>query len=119
MYADKMTEAIKKTLLITERRRRVQQEYNEKHGITPRTVKRDIAVLVEPEEIAEAYPDEKVSALAVHEQGHEYLTAEEIQDLIQRYEEEMKMAAKEFRFEDAAHYRDLMRKYQQMAITYL
>src|SRR4029077_5423229 len=45
MYADTITGSIKRTVAITERRRKLQQEYNEKHGITPKTVKREIALM--------------------------------------------------------------------------
>ena len=58
MYADKMTNSIVKTLEITNRRRTIQKEYNEAHGITPKTVRREIALLVEPEEEV-VYPQEK------------------------------------------------------------
>ena len=50
MYADRITKSIKRTLEITEARRANQEEYNRKHGITPKTVKRDISVLVESDE---------------------------------------------------------------------
>ncbi len=118
MYADKMTKSISNTVQITEKRRKMQQAYNEQHGITPKTVKREIALLVEelPEEEA-AYPTvHKGPRFKIAEQHHEYLTEEEVQKKIQFYEKEMKKAAKELRFEDAAHARDLMHKYQQMAL---
>ncbi len=119
MYADKITKAIKSTVDITEKRRKLQQEYNEKHGITPKTVKREIAALVEaePEEAAYETPKGK-KALIVAEEHHEYLTSEEIESKIKNYDAEMKKAARELRFEDAAHFRDLMRRYQQMEINY-
>lgn len=118
MYADKMTESIKKTIEITEKRRSIQMAYNEKWGITPKTVVREIAVLVKPEEVIEAYPERKEEVLREIEEGHTHLSQKEIQELISRYEEEMRDAAKEMRFEDAAHYRDLARKYQEMLISY-
>ena len=72
MYADKITKAIKSTVDITEKRRILQQEYNEKHGITPKTVKREIAALVEaePEEAAYETPKGK-KTLMVAEEHHE------------------------------------------------
>jgi len=108
MYADKKTSAIRNTVNITERRRKIQHDYNEKHGITPQTVKRDISPLVENVEVLEAISEEE---------EQEYLTADEIRCKISEAESEMKKAAKELRFEDAAHYRDLMRTYQQMEVT--
>lgn len=119
MYADKMTKAIKKTLEITEDRRKIQNAYNEEHGIVPRTVKREISLLVEPEEEEALYEHGKQAKLLVAaEEHHEYLTPDEVMKKIQYYEKEMKTAAKEMRFEDAAHYRDLMRKYQELELSY-
>lgn len=115
MYADKMTNAIRNTLATTERRRAVQMEYNEKHGITPKTIKRDLGVEMGlPKEVL--YQEIKEPVLTAHEKQHEYLTQKDLEKKIHEYERLMKQAAKEFRFEDAARFRDLMRKYQQMEI---
>jgi excinuclease ABC subunit B len=119
MYADKMTEAIRKTILTTESRRAIQEQYNRDHGIIPRTVKREITLLVEPDkEEVVTYTTSQEKAQMVAEAPHEYLTPEEIRQKVKYYETEMKRAAKEMRFEDAAHLRDVMRKYQQMEITF-
>ncbi len=119
MYADKMTKAILKTVETTNSRRKLQHEYNELHGIVPRTVKREIALLVESFEEEVTYIHEKEKThLHAAEAHHEYLTPEEIRQKIKNYEAEMKLAAKEMRFEDAAQFRDLMRKYQQMEIAF-
>lgn len=123
MYADKLTDAIKATLDITERRRQMQQDYNTTHGITPRTAKREIALLAELEaaekEDAEvSYGRSKKSKmLKAAEASHVYLTPQEIVDKVKTYESEMKKAAKEMRYEEAAHFRDLMRRYQQMELS--
>lgn len=123
MYADKLTKAIQKTIEITENRRKVQERYNNQHGIVPRTVKREISLLVEAEEEEKilSYPKTKKKhelERMVAESKHEYLTSEELEAKVLYYESQMKTAAKEMRFEEAAHYRDLMRKYQQMALAY-
>lgn len=117
MYADKETKSIKRTLEITQHRRKAQEAYNLEHGITPKTVHREISLLVEPEE-AEIVAEEAKPLTHLQEETHEYLTQDEINDRIKHYEKEMKQAAKEMRFEDAAHFRDLMRQYQALAITY-
>lgn len=118
MYADKMTKSIVRTLEVTNQRRIIQKNYNEAHGITPRTVSREISLLVEPEEEI-LYPDHSAeTALKVAEEEHPYLTQKEIEGKIKYYESEMKKAAKEMRFEDAAEFRDLMRKYQQMELSF-
>lgn len=112
MYADKITESIRKTLEITEARRQIQHAYNEKHGIVPRSTSREISLLVDPEEAAAA-PQRHVA-----EEHGDYLTPQEVDQKVKFYEIEMKKAAKEMRFEDAAHFRDLMRKYQEIELSY-
>lgn len=120
MYADKITNAIKRTIEVTEHRRKVQDDYNRKHGITPRTVKREISLLVEPEEEEKiiTYPgvSKQISRMAAEEK-HEYMTSEELQTKIAFFEAQMKHAAKEMRYEDAARFRDLMRKYQKIEMA--
>lgn len=113
MYADKMTEAIKKTINITQERRAVQEKYNQEHGIIPRTVHREISPLVQ-EVIYETEREEKL--LKVAETKHEYLTLEEVRAKVKEKEKAMKQAAKAMQFEEAAEFRDEMRRYQQMEI---
>lgn len=119
MYADKMTQAIKSTIEITLARRKHQEAYNQAHGITPTTVKRSIQALAIGEETEVTYPsNEKGLSLHVAESEQQYFTPDEINRKIKEMETEMKRAAKEMRFEDAAHYRDMMRHYQEMEIAY-
>jgi len=116
MYADKMTAAIKNTLAITDRRRTIQMEYNKKHGITPKTIKRDLGVeMGAPKEVL--YHEITEPVLTVHEKKNEYLTQKDLEKKIKEYERLMKQAAKEYRYEDAAKYRDLMRKYTAMEVN--
>ena len=118
MYADRLTKSIQKTLEVTESRRAHQTAYNKAHGITPTTVRREISLLVEPEQ--EAAETSYVPAPPVHkaaaEQPHEYLTFKEIQQKILHYKELMQKAAKEWKFEEAARYRDLMHKYEELSL---
>jgi excinuclease ABC subunit B len=118
MYADKMTNAIKKTVDITLKRREVQHEYNLKHGIVPKTIIKEIILLQEMRGEEETYNPNKQSEKMVAEEPHEYLTDKEVEEKIRKSELEMKKAAKEMRFEDAAHYRDVMRKYQELKISF-
>jgi excinuclease ABC subunit B len=120
MYCDKLTNSIRNTIAITQQRREKQDQYNKQHGIIPRTVKRDILPLVIPEkeeEIVEYPMRHKLSQLKVAEEVHEYLTQDEVRHKISHYQDEMKKAAKELRFEDAAHFRDLMKRYQQIELS--
>lgn len=118
MYADKITNSIQRTLDITRARRALQEEYNRKHGITPQTVKREISVLVESDEDQVAYPTQFADqVLQAAEAQHHYLTLDEVRKKIKECEVEMKQAAKEMRFEDAAEWRDKMRQFQQIELT--
>lgn len=110
MYADKMTDSIKAALAITERRREIQRTYNSRNNITPTTVKRHISPLVEEvEELAEL-ETKKVS------KQEALLSLDDIQKKQRECELKMKEAAKNMEFEEAAKWRDLMRKYQQMEL---
>ena len=111
MYADTQTDAIKNTLAITEKRRTIQIAYNTKHGITPKTIKRELGV-----EMGGPKEDLNEPVLTAHEKQHEYLTQKDLEVKIKEYERLMKQAAKEYRFEDAAKYRDLMHTYANMEI---
>ncbi len=118
MYADKITKSIQSTLDITRARRAHQEEYNQKHGITPQTVKREISVLVESDEDQISYPLQYADkALELAEKQNHYLTIEEVRKKVKECEVEMKAAAKEMRFEDAAEWRDKMRQFQQMELN--
>lgn len=121
MYADKLTDSIKGTLEITEKRRQLQMQYNEERGIIPKSVTREIADLViesEEEEISYSYERGRKGARKAAEPKHEYLTDSEIREKIGYHAQEMRLAAKELRYEDAAHHRDMMRKYEQMELAF-
>lgn len=118
MYADKRTKSITRTIEITEARRTYQQNYNLIHGITPRSTIREISVMVEAEEEQVKYhPQAADQLLKAAEENHQYLTIEEVRKKIKECEKEMKVAAKEMRYEDAASWRDKMRQLQQMELT--
>lgn len=111
MYADKITKSIDRTLTITRERREIQQAYNLQHGITPHTVKRSII-----EDLAQTFGEVVETLKEEGEKVPSHLTREEIEDKIKEYEKEMKQAAKEMRFEEAAHFRDLLRHYQELLL---
>ncbi len=118
MYADRITKSIQRTVEITQTRRGNQEEYNQLHGIIPHTVKREISVLVEQEEDQVAYPKQTADLiLQAAEAAHHYLTLDEVRQKIKECQSEMKKAAKELRFEEAAQWRDQMRQYQELELT--
>ncbi|MBN4066568.1 excinuclease ABC subunit UvrB [Simkania negevensis] len=106
MYADKMTNSIKRTLHTTEKRRAKQQAYNEAHGITPKTIVRPVGEAFAS--ISEAVAPHKKKRNQKEEGKTSYTSLEEADKMAAHYKEEMLKAAKELRFEEAAHLRNLM-----------
>ena len=101
------TQAIERTLAITEERRKVQEAYNKKHGITPQTIRKKAPQdLVATFDELESEPKPK----------KEHYSAAEIQKRIRGYEQEMLKAAKEMRFEEAARLRDLIKSYRKLEL---
>ena len=114
MYADKETESIKRALLITKKRREIQDKYNKEHGITPKTVFRSINVLVE--EYESATEEDKKSRKGrkkgkQEEESPASLDADSVRERVKEYESKMKKAAQSMEYEEAAKWRDLMRKW--------
>lgn len=98
MYADNMTDSMKKAIDETERRRKIQTEYNLLHGITPKTIQKKVSDVIEAVKVAEdkaEYTGNKMSK-------------KERLKLIESIEKEMRQAAKELNFEKAAQLRDIM-----------
>ncbi|AEV69656.1 excinuclease ABC subunit UvrB [Acetivibrio clariflavus] len=100
MYADTVTESMRKAISETNRRRKIQMEYNEKHGITPQSVKKGIRDVIEITRAAEESADYEI------QKTEETLSVSEAQDLIDALMKEMKEAAKDLQFERAAELRD-------------
>ncbi|MCK1998264.1 excinuclease ABC subunit UvrB [Psychrobacillus psychrodurans] len=101
MYADKMTDSMRKAIDETKRRRAIQLEYNEKHGITPKTIQKKIGDVIRASQVAEeeeTYAQRLISGKP--------LTKEEKATLLENLEKEMKDAAKALNFERAAELRD-------------
>lgn len=102
MYADKMTNSMELAISETKRRRAIQEEYNQKHGITPQTIQKDIRDTIRASVAAEAQEEYKPAA------GLKKLTKKERENVIVNMEKEMKEAAKALNFERAAELRDLI-----------
>ncbi|MEI4770433.1 excinuclease ABC subunit UvrB [Psychrobacillus sp. FJAT-51614] len=101
MYADKMTDSMKKAIDETKRRRTIQMEYNEKHGITPKTIEKKIREVIRASQVAE-----EEGTYAQKLTSGKTLTKEEKAALLTNLEKEMKDAAKALNFERAAELRD-------------
>jgi len=101
MYADNMTDSMKKAIDETKRRRTIQEAYNKKHGITPKTIQKKIPDLIRATQAAEV---EETYVTKVTK--GKKLTKSELEKLIASLEVEMKEAAKALDFERAAELRD-------------
>ncbi|MFA9563518.1 MAG: UvrB/UvrC motif-containing protein, partial [Acidimicrobiales bacterium] len=116
MYADRMTDSMQRSISETQRRRGLQQQYNEENGIDPQTIRKavtDILAMLRPDEESKTAPipgsdrrsvrpgeRERIEGLA------EELPADELERLIRTLESEMHEAAADLRFEYAARLRD-------------
>ena len=101
MYADMMTDSMKNAIDETNRRRRIQKEYNEEHGITPQTIKKAVRDLIS---ISREIAKEEMK----FEKDPESMDEKELKKLISQVEKQMKKAAAELDFESAAMLRDKM-----------
>lgn len=109
IYADRITNSIQRALDITENRRAIQRAYNKEHGITPRSVKREIVEdLMQTFTGLEAAEDARPSPAS--------LSPKDIASKIKHLEKAMRLAAKELDFEEAARLRDELRYYQQLQL---
>ena len=99
MYADKITRSMKKAIDETERRRKIQTEFNEKHGITPTTIRKNISEIIQVTKSTENVEEVK-----------EEFSQEQIENIIINLETEMYKAAEELDFEKAAQIRDQIAK---------
>jgi len=105
MYADRTTDSIRICLEETKRRRDLQGRYNEKHHITPESIKKSINNI-----LASIYEADYVTIPAQKEEREITLTEEELPDMIRRLKLQMQEAAKELAFERAAALRDQIKE---------
>ncbi len=108
MYADEVTDSMRRAIGETQRRRKIQIEYNREHGIDPQTIRKkvsDILLGIEAEGHGAPRPHRRRRGRREHPE----LPREELERLIRTLEEEMHEAAKDLRFEYAARLRDEVR----------
>ncbi len=107
MYADMITDSMKKAIYETERRRRIQQEYNDANGITPTTIRKAVRDLIAISKAAE-------SPKAELEKDIESMDNKELEKLIGEINKKMHRAAADLNFEQAAILRDEITKIRKM-----
>ncbi len=110
MYADTITESMQKAIDETERRRKIQQAYNEKHHITPKTIQKAVQdVIAVSKQVAAEEKD--------MERQPEEMSVDELKKYIGKIRDKMQKAATDLNFEAAAEYRDRMIELKNMLNT--
>ena len=106
LYGDHETDSMKAAMEETERRRKIQQAYNEEHGIIPTTIQKEIHAAISTEIAAEELKDYADDAPVPEK---EEISKEDLQEMIVNMDVEMRRAAEELDFERAASIRDAIR----------
>ena len=109
MYADTITDSMRATIDETNRRREIQQKYNEEHGITPQTIKKAVRDLIAISKAASTSEEE-------FKKDPESMDARELEKLVKELTKKMRQAAAELNFEEAAKLRDRMKEVKQMLL---
>ncbi|HEY4717308.1 MAG TPA: excinuclease ABC subunit UvrB [bacterium] len=112
MYADTVTESMKRAIDETNRRRKIQAEYNKKHKITPETIKKSIFDIR-----SSIYEMDYCTVPVAGETETEYIPVERIPETIKKLKKQMLAAAKKLEFEKAAELRERIKKLQEMELT--
>lgn len=107
MYADSITDSMRAAIDETNRRREIQQKYNEEHGITPQTIKKAVRDLISISRAAEENEED-------FRKEPESMSEKELEKLARELEKKMRQAAAELNFEEAARLRDRMKEVRQM-----
>jgi excinuclease ABC subunit B len=107
MYADHITDSMKAAIEETDRRRKIQQQYNDEHHITPKTIQKAVRDLIS---VSKEIAKEEVT----FEKDPESMSKKELEKLVANVEKKMKKAASELNFELAARLRDQMIELKKM-----
>jgi len=111
LYGSEITPSMARAVEVTNRRRRLQAEYNETHGITPETIRKEIHNILDS-----VYEGDYVTVATVQEEAVEYKTVEELDQYITGLEDQMKEAAAKLEFEEAARLRDEIRDLKEQRL---
>ena len=113
MYADTVTDSIRACLAETQRRRKMQDEYNRRHGITPESIRKSISTV-----LTSVYDADYVTVPLVREAKVPYGREDDLAALIVRLKEEMRQAAAVLEFEKAAALRDEIRELSSLLVEF-
>ncbi len=114
MYADVITGSMKKAIDETNRRRKIQMEFNKTHNITPQTIKKSVRDVIEATQVAEKGPEYTISQDKI-----DSMTKKELQKYIIELEKEMHQAARDLQFEKAAQLRDIIFELKAQQVGYV
>ena len=109
MYADTITDSMRRAIDETNRRRSIQQQYNQEHGITPTTIKKAVRDLISISRAAD--PEDKD-----YQKEPESMDRQELEKLVKELTKKMRQAAAELNFEEAAKLRDRMVEIKKMLL---
>jgi excinuclease ABC subunit B len=112
MYAETITPSMAKAIEESNRRRKIQGEYNRVHGITPESIKKAIHDV-----LGSVYEADYYTVPAVREEAEGYISPREVPKAIRQLKKDMRKAAEQLEFERAAEIRDRIQRLQQAAIT--
>jgi len=112
LYADQMTGSMDLAILETNRRRKIQEDYNRTHGITPQTIKKSVQNI-----LASIYEGDYFTIPVVSDGTGEYGSTKEMPGKIQKLKEEMRRAASELEFERAAQLRDKIQRLEELELN--
>jgi excinuclease ABC subunit B len=111
MYADQVTRSMQQSIDETNRRRKIQQAYNQKHGITPKTIQKEITQIFNfGNEQEDTGSDHVAQAIAA------YKSLDDIDAAVKSLEKQMHQAAKDLEFEEAADLRDQINALQRLIV---
>lgn len=111
LYADKITGAMNQAISETNRRRKIQEEYNRIHGITPQSIQKSVRDI-----LSSIYEADYFTVPIVSEAKEEYLSLKEIPSRIEKLKKEMMEAARRLEFERAAEIRDRIQRLEELAL---
>ena len=112
LYAEKITSSMARAIEESTRRRGIQEEYNRAHGITPETIKKAVRDV-----LGSVYEADYYTVPVVREETEGYLSPREVPQAIKRLKKEMRKAAEQLEFEQAAELRDRIQRLQEAVIT--
>ena len=110
MYADNITKSMDRAIKETNRRRIIQMEYNKENNVVPKTIMKDIRDVIEATKVVEEDVEYNSLEEAINADN------ENLEELISKYEIDMKKAASDLEFEKAAHYRDIIQKLKKQLL---